>query len=302
MSSYLGYPLAQTGPTRSSANHWQPVFQHQFSQELQANVETGNLHAVFGLFYLDETIEVENHIGFDVLTNTDPFRVQFDGSLFIEAWAALRQCDLRLSRPVLAQGRRPLQLGGAAPAQQHRARLGGAEPARARSAAMGRQQVVGRFLALARRRVPARTTTGCSTQTGRAASRAAPPRSARPGGSRSPSRCRSSIRRRSRRSRSATKYAIRRPQLQPGGVLPPAQERAVLAHPADPGAAVLHQHADQRGGIGRPMARSSSCCGGRRPHSRSTPSVAYLHSRVHRVLLGGSARPGAVRAGRRERS
>jgi len=88
MSSYLGYPLAQTGPTRSSANHWQPVFQHQFSQELQANVETGDLHAVFGLFYLDETIEVENHIGFDVLTNTDPFRVQFDGSLFVETWAA----------------------------------------------------------------------------------------------------------------------------------------------------------------------------------------------------------------------
>jgi len=75
MSSYLGYPLAQTGPTRSSANHWQPVFEHQFSQELQANVETGNLHAVFGLFYLNETIRVENHIGYDVLNNTDPFRV-----------------------------------------------------------------------------------------------------------------------------------------------------------------------------------------------------------------------------------
>ena len=88
MSSYLGYPLAQTGPTRSSANHWQPVFEHQFSQELQANVETDRLHAVFGLFYLDETIEVENHIGLDVLTNTDPFRVQFDGSLFVETWAA----------------------------------------------------------------------------------------------------------------------------------------------------------------------------------------------------------------------
>ena len=88
MSSYLGYPLAQTSATRSSANHWQPVFQRQFSQELQANVETGNLHAVFGLFYLDETIEVQNHIGFDVLTNTDPFRVQFDGSLFVETWAA----------------------------------------------------------------------------------------------------------------------------------------------------------------------------------------------------------------------
>jgi iron complex outermembrane receptor protein len=88
MSSYLGYPLAQTNALRSSANHWQPVFQHQLSQELQANIETGNLHAVLGLFYLDETIDVENHIGFDVLRNTDPFRVQFDGSLFVETWAA----------------------------------------------------------------------------------------------------------------------------------------------------------------------------------------------------------------------
>ena len=97
MSSYLGYPLAQTGPTRSSANHWQPVFQHQFSQELQGNVELDNLHAVAGLFYLDETIRVENHIGLDVLTNTDPFRVQFDGSLFIEAWAAYANLTYDLS-------------------------------------------------------------------------------------------------------------------------------------------------------------------------------------------------------------
>jgi iron complex outermembrane receptor protein len=97
MSSYLGYPLAQTGPTRSSANHWQPVFQHQFTQELQANLETGNLHAVVGLFYLDETVRVENHIGFDVLTNTDPFRVQFDGRLDIEAWAAFANLTYDIS-------------------------------------------------------------------------------------------------------------------------------------------------------------------------------------------------------------
>jgi iron complex outermembrane recepter protein len=97
MSSYLGYPLAQTGPTRSSANHWQPVFQHQFSQELQANVETDRLHAVLGLFYLDETITVENHIGLDVIHNTDPFRVQFDGSLFVETWAAYANVTYDLS-------------------------------------------------------------------------------------------------------------------------------------------------------------------------------------------------------------
>lgn len=87
MSSYLGYPLAQTTAVRTSANHWQPVFQHQFSQELQANVETDKLHAVFAGFYLKEKIRVENHIGFDVLTNTDPYRVQFDGKLDVETWA-----------------------------------------------------------------------------------------------------------------------------------------------------------------------------------------------------------------------
>jgi iron complex outermembrane receptor protein len=88
MSSYLGYPLAQTNALRTSANHWQPVFQHQFSQELQGNLDFGPLYGVVGLFYLDETIRVENHIGFDVLTNSDPFRVQFDGTLDIETWAA----------------------------------------------------------------------------------------------------------------------------------------------------------------------------------------------------------------------
>lgn len=88
MSTYLGYPLAQTSPLQSSANHWQPVFQKQFSQELQANVDTDKFHGVFGLFYLDEKIRVENHIGFDVLTNTDPLRVQFDGTLDVKTWAA----------------------------------------------------------------------------------------------------------------------------------------------------------------------------------------------------------------------
>ncbi|MDP3549482.1 MAG: TonB-dependent receptor [Novosphingobium sp.] len=97
MSTYLGYPLAQTNALRSSANHWQPVFQHQFSQELQANVDTDKFHGVFGLFYLDEQIEVENHIGLDVLTNTDPFRVQFDGRLDVKTWAAFANMTYDLS-------------------------------------------------------------------------------------------------------------------------------------------------------------------------------------------------------------
>lgn len=97
MSTYLGFPLAQTNALRSSANHWQPVFQDQFTQELQANVDTGNFNGVFGLFYLNEGIRVENHIGLDVLTNTDPFRVQFDGRLDISAMAAFANLTYALS-------------------------------------------------------------------------------------------------------------------------------------------------------------------------------------------------------------
>lgn len=97
MSTYLGYRLAQTSATQTSANHWQPVWQHQFSQDFQANVETDKLHAVTGLFYLKEHIRVENHIGYDVLGNTDPFRVKFDGQMDIETWAAYANLTYDLS-------------------------------------------------------------------------------------------------------------------------------------------------------------------------------------------------------------
>ncbi len=97
MSTYLGYALAETNALRSSANHWQPVFQHQFSQEFQANVDTDKFHGVFGLFYLNENVRAENHIGLDVLTNTDPFRIQFDGQLDIRAYAAFANVAYDLS-------------------------------------------------------------------------------------------------------------------------------------------------------------------------------------------------------------
>lgn len=100
MSSYLGYPLALTGATRSSANHWQPVFQQQVSQDLQANVDKGPFHGVFGFFYLDESIRVENHIGLDVLNNTDPLRVQFDGKLDIATWAVYGNMTFDLSEQI----------------------------------------------------------------------------------------------------------------------------------------------------------------------------------------------------------
>ena len=97
MSSYLGYPLAQTSAVQTSANHWQPVFQHQLSEEFQVNFDTDRLHGIAAFFYLDETVRVENHIGYDVLTNTDPFRVQFDGSLDIETWAAFANATYDLT-------------------------------------------------------------------------------------------------------------------------------------------------------------------------------------------------------------
>ncbi|MGF7169187.1 iron complex outermembrane receptor protein [Sphingobium xanthum] len=88
MSSYAGYRLAQTSATQTSANHWQPVFEDQFSEELQLNIDTDKLHGIAAFYYLKEKVRVENHIGFDVLTNTDPFRVQFDGTQDVETWAA----------------------------------------------------------------------------------------------------------------------------------------------------------------------------------------------------------------------
>jgi iron complex outermembrane recepter protein len=52
---------------------------------------------VLGFFYLDEGIRVENHIGLDVLNNTDPLRVQFDGRLDISTWAAFANFTYDLS-------------------------------------------------------------------------------------------------------------------------------------------------------------------------------------------------------------
>ncbi|WP_343222228.1 TonB-dependent receptor [Novosphingobium profundi] len=106
MSSYLGYPLAQTNALQTSANHWQPVWQHQFSEELQTSIETDRLHAIVAAFYLKEHIRVENHIGYDVLEDTDPYRVQFDGQLGIETWAVFANATYDLTDQL------SLKLGG----------------------------------------------------------------------------------------------------------------------------------------------------------------------------------------------
>lgn len=104
MSTYLGYRLRDTTPLRTSANHWQPVFENQVSQEFQANIEAGPFHGVFGAYYLKEWVRVENHIGFDVLGNTDPFRVNFDGKLTIEAAALYANVTYDLSSQFSIKG------------------------------------------------------------------------------------------------------------------------------------------------------------------------------------------------------
>jgi iron complex outermembrane receptor protein len=73
------------------------VWQHQFSEELQFNFDTDRLHGIVGAFYLKEHIRVENHIGYDVLTNTDPFRVQFDGKLDVSTWAGFANATYDLT-------------------------------------------------------------------------------------------------------------------------------------------------------------------------------------------------------------
>ena len=98
MSSYLGFPLAQTGADAQqrqslAAGVPAPVQPGTAGQRRDRQSPRG-VRAVLPR----RDGPVENHIGFDVLTNTDPFRVQFDGSLFIETWAALRQCHLRPQR------------------------------------------------------------------------------------------------------------------------------------------------------------------------------------------------------------
>jgi iron complex outermembrane receptor protein len=79
------------GFTRTSGNHWQPLYQHQLSEELQLNYESDRLHGLVAAYYLKEHIRIENHLGFNPVPDfsSDPADVRaiFDGTMDVETWA-----------------------------------------------------------------------------------------------------------------------------------------------------------------------------------------------------------------------
>ena len=101
VSDYAGCRQPMVGPsstctlaagiTRTAGNHWQPLYQHQFSEELQLNFDGEKLHGLLAGYYLKEHIRIENHLGF----NPNPYfssspadaRAIFDGSMNVETWA-----------------------------------------------------------------------------------------------------------------------------------------------------------------------------------------------------------------------
>jgi iron complex outermembrane receptor protein len=80
-----------TGVPRTSGNHWQPLYQHQLSEELQLNFDSDQLHGLVAGYYLKEHIRIENHLGFNPVPDfsRDPAdaRAIFDGSMNVETWA-----------------------------------------------------------------------------------------------------------------------------------------------------------------------------------------------------------------------
>lgn len=99
VSSYPGCRQPLVGPTctlaeglpRTSGNHWQPVYQHQLSEELQLNYDSDRLHGLVAAYYLKEHIRIENHLGFNPVPDfsSDPADVRaiFDGTMDVETWA-----------------------------------------------------------------------------------------------------------------------------------------------------------------------------------------------------------------------
>ena len=79
------------GTTRTAGNHWQPLYQHQFSEELQFNFDTERLHGLLAGYYLKEYIRIENHLGFNPnpYFSSDPAdaRAIFDGAMNVMTWA-----------------------------------------------------------------------------------------------------------------------------------------------------------------------------------------------------------------------
>jgi iron complex outermembrane receptor protein len=79
------------GITRTAGNHWQPLYQHQFSEELQFNFDGEKLHGLLAGYYLKEYIRIENHLGFNpnphFSNNPADARAIFDGAMNVKTWA-----------------------------------------------------------------------------------------------------------------------------------------------------------------------------------------------------------------------
>jgi iron complex outermembrane receptor protein len=101
VSDYPGCPQPLVGPsstctlapgiTRTAGNHWQPLYQHQFSEELQFNFDGEKLHGLLAGYYLKEYIRIENHLGFNpnphFSSNPADARAIFDGAMNVKTWA-----------------------------------------------------------------------------------------------------------------------------------------------------------------------------------------------------------------------
>jgi iron complex outermembrane receptor protein len=79
------------GITRTAGNHWQPLYQHQSSEELQFNFDGEKLHGLLAGYYLKEYIRIENHLGFNpnphFSSNPADARAIFDGAMNVKTWA-----------------------------------------------------------------------------------------------------------------------------------------------------------------------------------------------------------------------
>ena len=90
-----------TGVPRTSGNHWQPLYQHQLSEELQLNYESDRLHGLVAGYYLKEHIRIENHLGFNPVpafsSNPADARAIFDGAMNVKTWAVFGNANYDLT-------------------------------------------------------------------------------------------------------------------------------------------------------------------------------------------------------------
>jgi iron complex outermembrane receptor protein len=101
VSDYTGCRQPMVGPTttctiaaglvRTSGNHWQPLYQHQLSEELQLSYDSDRVHGLVAGYYLKEHIRIENHLGFNPVpafsSDLRDVRAIFDGTMDVDTWA-----------------------------------------------------------------------------------------------------------------------------------------------------------------------------------------------------------------------